>query len=75
MSIEVVRYHPGLEDQWNQLVADSRNGLFLFDRRYMDYHSDRFPDLSAIAYCDGAPSVLLPATMAEGTGQSPAMPG
>jgi hypothetical protein len=66
MTIEVVRYQPGLEADWNRLVAEARNGLFLFDRRYVDYHAERFPDFSAIAYCDGAPAVLLPATMADG---------
>jgi hypothetical protein len=25
---------------WNSFVAASKNGTFLFDRNYMDYHAD-----------------------------------
>jgi hypothetical protein len=46
---------------WNAWVAGSRNGSFLFDRRFMDYHADRFVDASLMAY-DGARLVaVLPA--------------
>ncbi|MGN1228608.1 MAG: GNAT family N-acetyltransferase [Prevotella sp.] len=31
-------------------MATSKNGTFLFDRRYMDYHSDRFHDYSLMFY-------------------------
>jgi hypothetical protein len=64
MNIEVRRYRPELAEDWAAVLADSRNGLFLFERPYMDYHSDRFPDFSAIAYADGRPAVAMPATMA-----------
>ena len=47
---EIRRYHDGLSDAWNELVARSKNGTFLFDRRYMDYHSDRFHDCSLMIY-------------------------
>jgi hypothetical protein len=33
---------------WNEFIARSKNGTFLFDRRYMDYHADRFSDSSLI---------------------------
>jgi hypothetical protein len=68
MSIEVRRYSPELADDWHSLLAESRNGLFLFDRAYMEYHADRFPDFSAIAYDEGKPVALLPATKPEGDG-------
>ena len=51
--MEVRRYVPALADDWHAVLARSRNGLFLFERTYMDYHADRFPDCSAIAYADG----------------------
>ncbi len=41
-------YSPDLSDEWNQLVAASRNGSFLFDRRFMDYHQHRFTDCSLL---------------------------
>lgn len=68
--MEVRRYQPALADDWHAVLARSRNGLFLFERGYMDYHADRFPDFSAIAYADGKPAALLPATMAHGSGHA-----
>lgn len=50
--------------QWNAFVAQSRNGTFLFDRRYMEYHADRFEDYSAVVYQDDAIIALLPANRA-----------
>lgn len=36
--------------EWNDFVASSKNGTFLFSRNYMDYHSDRFTDHSLMFY-------------------------
>ncbi len=48
--------------QWNRFVGESANGTFLLDRRFMEYHSDRFEDASLIIY-DGTDIVgLLPAS-------------
>ena len=58
---EIVRYSASLEDEWNRFVAQSKNGTFLFDRRYMDYHSDRFEDYSLMFYKKGKLYALLPA--------------
>lgn len=61
MMLEIVRYTPDKASEWNQFVALSKNGTFLFDRGYMDYHSDRFKDHSLMVYKDGALYALLPA--------------
>ena len=58
---EIRRYTPEHADEWNQFVAESKNGVFLFDRRYMDYHSDRFCDHSLMFYLDGRLLAVLPA--------------
>jgi hypothetical protein len=58
---EIRRYTPEHVDEWNQFVAESKNGVFLFDRRYMDYHSDRFCDHSLMFYSDGRLLAVLPA--------------
>ena len=58
---EIIRYTPDKADEWNQFVATSKNGTFLFDRRYMDYHSDRFEDYSLIISNKGKLFALLPA--------------
>ena len=46
--ITLIPYSPQWADEWNALVAESRNGTFLLDRRFMDYHSDRFCDASLL---------------------------
>ena len=58
---EIRRFTPEHVDEWNQFVAESKNGVFLFDRRYMDYHSDRFCDHSLMFYSDGRLLAVLPA--------------
>ena len=55
------RYQPGRKDEWDDVVARSRNGTFLFFRDYMDYHSDRFADHSLMFFRNGRPYALLPA--------------
>jgi hypothetical protein len=58
---EIRRYTSELADEWNQFVAESKNGTFLFDRRYMDYHSDRFCDYSLLFYIGNRLLAVLPA--------------
>lgn len=57
---EIRRYTPEKADEWNRFVALSKNGTFLFDRRYMDYHSDRFEDCSLMVYRKNRLFALLP---------------
>ena len=40
----ILRYDPSMAPRWNEFVANSANATFLHDRRYMDYHADRFMD-------------------------------
>ena len=58
---EIRRYTPQSADEWNRFVAESKNGVFLFDRRYMDYHSDRFCDHSLMFYVGSQLLAVLPA--------------
>lgn len=44
--ISVVPYEPAHRRRWNQFVRTARNGLFLFEREYMEYHADRFAEAS-----------------------------
>ena len=68
MTIEIVRYTPEYGPAWDALVDAARNGLFQFRRDYMDYHADRFADLSALALIDGQAVALLPASIDRATG-------
>lgn len=58
---DIVRYTSEKAGEWNSFVATSKNGTFLFDRSYMDYHSDRFNDFSLMFYRDDALYALMPA--------------
>jgi len=50
-----------MSSRWDDFVRASRNGTFLHQRGYMDYHSDRFDDCSLVASIDGKLCALLPA--------------
>ena len=65
--LEIRRYTPDQADEWNRFVAASKNGTFLLDRRYMDYHSDRFTDHSLMVYRRDKLYALLPANVAGST--------
>lgn len=58
--IEIIDYIDAKKTEWNQFVVNSKNGTFLFNRDYMDYHSDRFDDLSLMIYKKGKLYSLLP---------------
>ena len=59
--ITVTRYTPQKHQTWNEFVKQSRQGTFLFDRNYMDYHKDRFHDHSLMIYYKDKLYALLPA--------------
>lgn len=62
---EVKRYSSADCEAWNRFVALSKNGTFLLDRGYMDYHADRFQDHSFMVYRKGSLYALLPACLTE----------
>ena len=59
--IEIKRYTPKDAAEWNNFVWKSRQGTFIFDRNYMDYHQDRFHDHSLMFYYKGRLYAILPA--------------
>ena len=63
----VVRYSEDKKKEWNEFIAKSKNGWFLFDRGYMDYHSDRFKDLSLMFYDGNKLIAALPANIKDDT--------
>ena len=64
---QIRRYTAACADEWNQFVAESKNGTFLFDRRYMDYHADRFEDHSLMFYDGSRLLAVLPAHLSGDT--------
>jgi hypothetical protein len=63
--ITLKKYNSTLKEEWNTLLAQSKNGTFLLNRDYMDYHSDRFIDDSLMIYRKEKPIALFPANIQE----------
>ena len=62
MAFDIKRYDGDKDKEvWNQFVKTSKQGTFLLDRSYMDYHSDRFADHSLLIYRQDKLYALLPA--------------
>ncbi len=50
-----------MKEAWDGFVKTSRQGTFLFERDYMDYHCDRFSDFSLMIYVKNKLFAVLPA--------------
>lgn len=61
--IRIEKYSAKLKKAWDNFVAVSKNGTFLFFRDYMEYHSTRFIDHSLVIYRKEKIYALLPATL------------
>ncbi len=64
--ITVKRYRAADEKAWNTFVGASTNGTFLLDRRYMDYHKNRFTDHSLLLYLARKLIAVFPASQKTG---------
>lgn len=58
--ISISRYSENDKELWNSFVNKSKNGIFMFNRNYMDYHSDRFKDHSLMIYDDDELIAIIP---------------
>ena len=63
--MEIVQYTPQQSEAWDQFVRESKNGTFLLERAFMDYHADRFTDCSLMVYEDHLLIGLFPANWDE----------
>lgn len=61
MDIVIKQYSPDYKTIWNEFLLSARNATFLFNRNYMDYHSNRFADFSLMFYKDNQLIALFPA--------------
>lgn len=64
---EIKQYSPDDAEKWNEFIAISKQGTFLFQRNYMDYHADRFHDCSFIIMEKGHIYALFPANRKDNT--------
>ncbi len=58
--LEIRRYGSDCAKIWDDFVKLSKNGTFLFQRGFMDYHADRFFDHSLMIYEGDALLAVLP---------------
>lgn len=58
--IEVVQYTKDKEKDWDEFVESSEAYSFIFIRKYLEYHSDRFKDYSLMLYAKSKLIALLP---------------
>jgi hypothetical protein len=60
---EIRRYIISDAETWNNFVVDSKNGTFLFDRKYMEHHQNNFDDFSLIVTKNQKWVAILPANV------------
>ena len=63
--MEIRQYTNVQASEWDAFVRESKNGTFLLERGFMDYHSDRFSDCSLMIYDDNHIIGLFPANWDE----------
>lgn len=59
--LNVIRYASSEKEEWDAFVKQAKNGHFMFQRDYMDYHSDKFIDHSLLFELDNRVVAILPA--------------
>lgn len=65
--ITIIRYNELKKSCWDNFISCSKNGTFIFQRDFMEYHSDRFNDFSLMIYNDKKLIALLPANIIKNT--------
>lgn len=61
--MEIKEYTEEKKHIWNEFIQNSKNGIFMFNRGFMDYHSGRFQDNSLMFYEDDVLLAILPASL------------
>lgn len=65
--ITVSRYENAHKKAWDEFVGSAKNGMFLFERDYVEYHADRFTDCSLLFHdASGKLVAVLPANSKDG---------
>jgi hypothetical protein len=66
--MKVRRFRVEDRPEWNRFLETSKNSHFMFNRDYMEYHSDRFHDFSLVVSDDDDEVLaLLPANISKKT--------
>ena len=59
------KYSEEYSNEWDSFCNSSKNGIFMFNRHFMDYHKDRFIDHSLLFYADDKLLAVLPACISD----------
>lgn len=62
-NITVKKYQSNYHSIWNAFVLKNNSATFLFDRGFMEYHSDRFQDFSLMVYKEDELIAIIPANI------------
>ena len=65
--ISIKPYHTQDKKRWDTFVQTSKNGTFVLQRDYMEYHQDRFEDASLLVFKDQTLIAILPANKQHNT--------
>lgn len=61
--LRIDRYESKYKSQWDNFIDRSKNGVFLFYRDYMDYHSNKFEDFSLMFFNGNKLVAVMPANI------------
>lgn len=75
MGIRIERYRQECAAEWAEVLHAARNGIFQFERGFIEYHGERFVDMSAVAYIDERPVAIIPAAFDSQTSRVTSHPG
>lgn len=66
--MKLVKYDSSYKEIWDEFVKNSKNGIFMFQRDFMEYHSDRFDDFSLMIFNEKSKLIaVFPANISEDT--------
>lgn len=63
----VTLYQPEFKSDWDTFIINSKNGTFLFQRDFMEYHNNRFDDFSLLLFKGHILIGVVPAHRVEDT--------
>ena len=61
--MDIIKYTSDKKGEWDAFVKEAKNSLFMFERDFCEYHSDRFTDSSFMFYEEDKLMALLPANV------------
>jgi len=65
--ISIKKYQPADHKVWNEFVRKSKNGVFIFEREFMEYHAHRFKDHSVMIFEGGSLKSVMAANEENGS--------